>query len=116
MAQKVTVSILDDLDGSEAAETIEFGLDGVEYTIDLSAENSTQLRDRLRPFVESARRAQRDGRDGRSSKPKTRRRTEAGVPGEQALARIWAKNNGIEVRAIGRLSADVVERYRAAQG
>ena len=31
MAQKVLVSLVDDLDGSEAEETVEFGLDGVSY-------------------------------------------------------------------------------------
>ena len=40
MAQKVFVSLVDDIDGSEADETVEFGLDGVNYEIDLSAENA----------------------------------------------------------------------------
>ena len=36
MARKVQVILTDDVDGSEAAETVNFGLDGVTYEIDLS--------------------------------------------------------------------------------
>lgn len=57
MAQKVLVSLVDDLDGSEAEETVEFGLDGVSYQIDLSGENAEELRDALAQYVEHARRA-----------------------------------------------------------
>ena len=37
VAQKVEVVLVDDLDGSEAAETVSFGVDGRHYEIDLSA-------------------------------------------------------------------------------
>ena len=40
MAQKVTVTLVDDLDGGTAEETVEFGIDGVSYEIDLSASES----------------------------------------------------------------------------
>jgi len=40
MAQKVTVELEDDLDGSPADETVRFGLDGTEYEIDLSEKNA----------------------------------------------------------------------------
>ena len=42
MAQRVQVQLLDDITGEEAAETITFGLDGVSYEIDLSADNAHQ--------------------------------------------------------------------------
>ena len=43
MAKKVTVTLVDDFDGEGAAdETVEFGLDGVTYEIDLSAKNATK--------------------------------------------------------------------------
>ena len=42
MAQRVNVVLVDDLDGSEAAETVNFGLDGANYEIDLSAEQRRQ--------------------------------------------------------------------------
>jgi len=37
MAQQVLVSITDDLDGSEAHETIMFALDGASYEIELQS-------------------------------------------------------------------------------
>ena len=46
MAQKVMVTLVDDLDGSEAGETVEFGLDGAFYEIDLSEGNAERLRGR----------------------------------------------------------------------
>ena len=36
MATKTTVVLEDDLDGGPADETVRFGLDGVEYEIDLT--------------------------------------------------------------------------------
>ena len=36
MATKVLTTLQDDIDGSDAAETVRFGLDGVEWEIDLS--------------------------------------------------------------------------------
>ena len=48
MAKKVTVTLVDDFDGDGAAdETVEFGLDGVTYEIDLSSKNAKKLRDDL---------------------------------------------------------------------
>jgi hypothetical protein len=51
MAQKVHIVLVDDLDGSEATESVSFGLDGTSYEIDLSEENAAQLRDALAPYV-----------------------------------------------------------------
>jgi hypothetical protein len=43
MAQKITVTLEDDLDGGPADQTVRFGLDGAEYEIDLSARNAAAL-------------------------------------------------------------------------
>ena len=57
MAKKVTVTLVDDFDGDAAAdETVEFGLDGVTYEIDLSSKNAKKLRDDLKAWVEKGRR------------------------------------------------------------
>ena len=53
MAQKTVVSLIDDLDQSEADETVGFGLDGVSYEIDLSEKNAHMLRDVLSDYVET---------------------------------------------------------------
>jgi len=51
------VRFIDDLDGSEASGTIDFGLDGRTYEIDLSEENAAKLRDALAPFIDAGRKA-----------------------------------------------------------
>ena len=47
MAQKVNVLLVDDIDGSDADETIEFGLDGTHYEIDLNSDHAQELREQL---------------------------------------------------------------------
>ena len=44
MAKQTTVILVDDLDGSEATEQVEFAVDGRSYEIDLSAQNSAKAR------------------------------------------------------------------------
>lgn len=57
MAQKVLVEMIDDLDGtSEAEETVEFGLDGASYEMDLTFAHADDLRTVLEPYVAAARR------------------------------------------------------------
>jgi Lsr2 len=110
MAQKVLVSLVDDLDGSEADETVEFGLDGINYSIDLSSENAEELRDALAQYVEHARRAGGRKRAGRpSAKPAA---SSASVDREQNQAiRAWARKNGFQVSDRGRIPSEVVEAY-----
>jgi len=55
MAQKVTVSLVDDLSGAQADETVSFGLDGKSYEIDLSSKNATSCARRLTDYVTAAR-------------------------------------------------------------
>lgn len=79
VAQKVVVTLFDDIDGSEAAETIAFGLDGKSYEIDLNQANAKKLRKALEPYVEAA--ASGPGRARRTSRPRslpTRRRSGPG--------------------------------------
>jgi Lsr2 protein len=55
MAQQRTVVLIDDLDGSDAQHTVTFSLDGQQYEIDLSAQNSQRLHDALAPFMSNGR-------------------------------------------------------------
>ena len=57
MAQRVQVLLVDDIDGSAAAETVSFSLDGVSYEIDLTAAHAKKLRDDLASWVGHARRS-----------------------------------------------------------
>lgn len=47
MARKTQVLLVDDIDGSDATNTVTFGLDGVSYEIDLNEDNARQLRSEL---------------------------------------------------------------------
>ncbi|ARQ62908.1 histone-like nucleoid-structuring protein Lsr2 [Mycobacteroides abscessus] len=54
--EKVTVTLVDDVNSEGAAdESVEFGLDGVTYEIDLSSKNAEKLRKQLSTWVEHAR-------------------------------------------------------------
>ncbi len=113
MAQKVQILLVDDLDGGEASSTLEFGLDGVSYEIDLSERNAQALRDTLAPYVAEARKVggRRRGGTGRSSG-----RGHSGGSGEPSAAQVreWARANGHDVPDRGRVSAEVREAYAAA--
>ncbi|MGH9091496.1 MAG: histone-like nucleoid-structuring protein Lsr2 [Acidimicrobiales bacterium] len=55
MAQSTIVYLTDDLDGSDADETINFGLDGKSYEIDLNKKHATTLRRALKPYLDAGR-------------------------------------------------------------
>ena len=57
MAKQVQTRLVDDLDGSEAAETVLLGLDGKAFELDLSEKNAKKLRKALEPFLVAARRS-----------------------------------------------------------
>lgn len=111
MAKKVTVTLVDDFDGDGPAdETVEFGLDGVTYEIDLSSKNAKKLREALKVWVEKGRRVggRRRGRSAASGR-------RASIDREQSAAiREWARRNGHNVSTRGRIPADVIDAFHAA--
>jgi Lsr2 len=111
MAQKVMVTLVDDLDGSEAEETVEFGLDGAFYEIDLSEDNAERLRDALSEYVEHARRqAGRKRLAGRVSVGRAPRTASADREQNQAI-REWARKQGMNVSDRGRIPKEVTDAY-----
>jgi hypothetical protein len=109
MAQKVTVLLVDDIDGGAADETVSFSLDGVSYEIDLSTKNATAFRDAMASYVGTARRV--GGRAGGRGAA-TRRRS--GGDNRTAQIREWARANGHKVNERGRIPASIVEAYEKA--
>ena len=108
MAQKIHIVLEDDLDGSEATETVTFGLDGTTYEIDLNDANAAKLRDALAPYIGH-------GRKVGSAPRRGGRRAAAGNGGPSAKEiRDWARENGYDVPERGRVSADVRSAYDAA--
>lgn len=108
MAKKTVVVLEDDIDGSEASETISFALDGSEYEIDLNEGHANELRGALARFTNASRKVS-SGR-GRSA---ARTKSSQGGPDPKAV-RMWAAENGIPVNTRGRIQAEVVEKYEAA--
>lgn len=109
MAQRVQITLEDDLDGGEAVETVTFGLDGVTYEIDLNEKNAAGLRDALAAYVGVGRRV--------SGRKTSRTRSASSSPGksdELAKIREWARANGHEVADRGRISQKVRDAYAKA--
>lgn len=113
MAQKVMVSLVDDLDGGSADETVAFGLDGKSYEVDLSSANASKLRDCLAEFVSAARKSGGGGRGRRA--PATGSPKAASDRERNQTIRDWARDQGMEVSARGRIATEVVEAYHNAQ-
>ncbi len=107
MAQRVNIVLVDDIDGSDAAETVSFGLDGTSYEIDLNDKNAAALREALAGYVGHARKV--------GSGTRRARKTAAASGGPSAKeVREWARANGHDVPDRGRVSADVRAAYDAA--
>ncbi len=113
MAKQVITLLTDDLDGSEADRTVEFGLDGVTYTIDLSDRNIGKLRKVLDPYLAVGTRVRRNGREAPTA---TRNQPPAATPVSaretNKSIREWAAENGYELAARGRIPIDVVKAYQ----
>ena len=107
MAKQTTVTLVDDLDGSEADEQVEFAVDGRAYEIDLSTANSARLREALAPFISAARRA---GGRRRSSSSTPAARPSTDREQNQAI-REWAQSQGMKISERGRIPSNVLEAY-----
>lgn len=105
MATRTVTELLDDMTGQPADETVSFGLDGVEYEIDMTKKNAAALRKALAPYQDVARRI--GGRKQSSMK-----RVSTGV--DNRAVRAWAASNGIELSERGRIPGTVIEQYQAA--
>ena len=106
MAQRVNIVLVDDIDGSDATETVAFGLDGTSYEIDLNEKNAAKLRDALASYVGNARKVG----GGR----RTRSAAKAATSGTSAKEiRDWARSNGYKVPDRGRIPADVREAFES---
>jgi hypothetical protein len=108
MAQKIEVRLVDDIDGGEATETVQFGIDGKAYEIDLNEAHAQALRDAVATYVGHARKAS-GGKSGGSKKSTKEERT-----GNAAAIREWAQGKGITIPAKGRIPGEVRDQYERA--
>lgn len=105
MASKVTTVYIDDMDGTTATETVSFGIDGVQYEIDLNEKNAAKLRKALELYQASGRRT--GGRKG-AKLASTRADKE-----QLGAIRAWAREKGHEISTRGRIPAAIIEAYHA---
>lgn len=106
MARRTTVTLTDDIDGSDAIETVSFGLDGRAYEIDLNAKNAKALRSAVEKYATVARRA--------GVVPRQRKTSLGHSDIDPAVVRAWALAEGYEVSARGRVAASLVQAYKDA--
>jgi hypothetical protein len=107
MSKSVSVIVTDDLDGSQNAETVSFGFDGVAYEIDLAEKNRAKLEKALAPFIEAGRRVPRSG-------PRRGGGRQSSASVDRGAVRAWARERGLKVSERGRVSADIMRQYEAA--
>lgn len=115
MARKTVTHYYSDLSGDEiesADTTISFGLEGVSYDVDLTANEQQELRDLLARYVEVARAS-----DAESSRRRRRHASSQSGRGETSAKDIreWALANGYAVPDRGRIPALVREAFDAAR-
>jgi hypothetical protein len=102
--REAIVVLKDDLDGSDAIESITFSVRGQAYEIDLNEKNAAAFDRALAKWVGAARKT----RGGRSLR-RTRSANDA------STIRAWAAKNGIKISNRGRIPQDVIDRYTASR-
>jgi hypothetical protein len=114
VAKQIITTITDDLDGSQADETVYFSLDGVGYEIDLSSKNASELRLFLGRFqdagtrtgkVETGKHAAVRNFRGSSTAQNTMNRE------QNQKIRAWAEANGWVLADRGRIPQTIIDAF-----
>ncbi len=120
IASQVTVRLIDDLDGSDATQSVEFVYKGKSYRLDLNDDNALNLEKALAPYMAAAEQA---GSAETSSRPRGTRRQAVARSRKPKQAsdynpkevRVWAQANGVDLPARGRIPSEVLERFAASR-
>lgn len=111
MAEKVSVELVDDLDGTAATESIRFALDGKAYVIDLSAKNATAMRKAFEKYTQAGRAA---GSAPRGAGGPKRVMNLRWTKEQYGQARAWAQKNGKSLPPRGRIPNALMDEWEAA--
>lgn len=111
MATKMITELVSDISGEPIergkGRSVDFSYEGVLYRVDLTNDEVAAFEQALRPYLDAGRKV-----------GAPRRRTSAASTTTQGFdpvaVRAWAVGRGIQVSPRGRISAEVIERYRAA--
>jgi hypothetical protein len=119
MAQHTVIQLTDDLDGKPIkngdGETVAFTYRGQSYELDLSNKNLETLDNVLQKYMDAARKTSgpSGGRRGSGSSSPRKTSSSSGDVDPRAV-RAWAEANGVAVSPRGRIKAEVLEQYKAA--
>ena len=116
MAKRVIQELIDDLDGKAADESVTFGLDGVQYAIDLSKKNAEKLRAALKPYISAGSKVGRSATVGARTAAGRGRGTARGDRDQNRAIREWAQGAGFQVSDRGRIKQEIVDQYHATTG
>jgi hypothetical protein len=111
MAKQTMITLVDDLDGGEADEQVEFSVDGRVYEIDLSSANGARLRSVLAPFISAGRRTGAKRAAAAAAAPAAKPTSDREL--NQAI-REWALAQGMKVSERGRIPSNVLTAYHGA--
>jgi len=115
MAQKTQIILTDDIDGSEATQTLTFGFQGATYEIDLNDEHAASIEESFAEWIKAARKSA--GPRGAASSRATATRGGGGGGGAKRTdldeVRAWARDNGHTVAERGRIKQAVLDAYDA---
>jgi nucleoid-associated protein Lsr2 len=110
MAKTLVEVLVDDLDGTEAVESVRLGWNGQWRQLELSEKNLAALSKAIDRYWDA-------GRPVRAEAAAARRRSTAATTGRDPRAiRVWAADNGIAVPARGRIPREIEDRYNEATG
>lgn len=101
-------TLVDDLDGSPADQTVLLTWKNTTYEIDLSDTNVKKLEEALDPYLSAGRKVPR-------VTPGARRKKSPLKP-ELDSIRYWASQHGYPIADKGRIPLDIVEAYGKAHG
>lgn len=108
MASRIITQLISDISGAEIlngeGEKVEFAYRGVNYVIDLTADEASDFDAAMAHWTGHA--TQRGG--GRKRGERTRNGNDA------KAIRQWARENGLDVPERGRIPAEVRSKYEAA--
>ena len=120
MAQRTIVQLVSDLSGDELqageGRTVEFSVDGVSYTIDLTDKEAAAFDKALAMYIEHATKTGGGSAGGRKRSPSGGTSGSGRSKDELANIRAWAQANGHQVSERGRIKQDVLDAYHAANG
>lgn len=116
MARREIVTLTDDLDGTEGAQTVTFSLEGTTWQVDLGERNREALKNALRPFVNAAREVAADAPPAGAGAPRAARTELGEAPADSPDMAGWASAKRVSVPARGESRARLIRAWSAEQG